>query len=199
MSTTPDATDHPVILLGGGIGAGKSRVASVFAERGFEVIEADKVGHDVLRSNADAIAAVAAVWPETVGDGEVDRAVLARIVFADPDALATLESITHPVIGEILLERIEAAVKPVLIEVPLMKVLAQGPYLRVAVVADGQTRENRAVARGTERDDVRRRMGHQPSDAEWTTWAERSIDNSQIWEHTEVDVHALINEVLGNG
>ena len=194
-----DAMDYPVILLGGGIGAGKSRVASAFQERGFEVIEADKVGHAVLRTNSNAVAAVADAWPETVDDGVVDRAALARIVFADPDALATLEAITHPVISQTLMERIEAASGPVLIEVPLMKVLAQGPYLRVAVVADAQTREDRAVARGSQRDDVRRRMGHQPSDAEWTAWADRSIDNSQEWDHTEVRVHALIDEVLDNG
>jgi dephospho-CoA kinase len=191
--------DHPVILLGGGIGAGKSRVASVFAQRGFEVIEADKVGHDVLRTNTDAVAAVAAAWPETVDDGEVDRAALARIVFAEPHALATLESITHPVISELLLERIETATEPVLIEVPLMKVLTEGLHMRLAVVADSQTREDRAVVRGSDRDDVRRRMDHQPSDAEWIAWADRSIDNSQEWDHTEMGVHALIDEVLGNG
>jgi dephospho-CoA kinase len=199
MSTTADAMDHPVILLGGGIGAGKSRVASVFAQRGFEVIEADKVGHDVLRTNTDAVAAVAAAWPETVDDGEVDRAALARIVFAEPDALATLESITHPVIGKMLLDRIETATEPVLIEVPLMNVLTQRSYMRVTIVADVQTREDRAVARGSDRDDVRRRMDNQPSDAEWTAWADRSIDNSQEWDHTEIGVHALIDEVLGNG
>jgi dephospho-CoA kinase len=191
--------DHPVILLGGGIGAGKSRVASVFLQRGFEVIEADKVGHDVLRTNTDAVAAVAAAWPETVDDGEVDRAALARIVFAEPHALATLESITHPVISELLLERIETATEPVLIEVPLMKVLTEGLHMRLAVVADSQTREDRAVVRGSDRDDVRRRMDHQPSDAEWIAWADRSIDNSQEWDHTEMGVHALIDEVLGNG
>lgn len=191
--------DHSVILLGGGIGAGKSRVASVFAQRGFEVIEADKVGHDVLRTNTDAVAAVAAAWPETVDGGEVDRAALARIVFAEPDALATLESITHPVISELLLERIETATEPVLIEVPLMKVLTEGLHMRLAVVADSQTREDRAVVRGSDRDDVRRRMDHQPSDAEWIAWADRSIDNSQEWDHTEMGVHALIDEVLGNG
>jgi dephospho-CoA kinase len=199
MSTTTDAMDHPVILLGGGIGAGKSRVALVFAQRGFEVIEADKVGHDVLRTNTNAIAAIEAAWPETVDDGVVNRAALARIVFADPDALATLEAITHPVISETLLEHIETGTDPVLIEVPLMNVLAQAPYLRAAVVADARTREDRAVARGSERDDVRRRMGHQPSDAEWAAWADRSIDNSQEWDRTEVRVHALIDEVLGNG
>jgi hypothetical protein len=42
-------------------------------------------------------------------------------------------------------------------------------------------------------------MDHQPSDVEWTAWADRSIENSQEWDHTEIGVHALIDEVLGNG
>ncbi|MEN8240022.1 MAG: dephospho-CoA kinase, partial [Actinomycetota bacterium] len=199
MTTTSDGVQHPVLLLGGGIGAGKSRVAAVFAERGFEVIEADTVGHDVLEHDAGAIAAVRAAWPDAVQGGVVDRTTLARIVFADPDALAKLESITHPAIGDTLHQRIEAATAPVVVEVPVMKVLAQEPYVRVAVVADAHVREDRAVVRGASRDDVRRRMRHQPVDTLWVAWADRVIDNSGDWDMTAVAVHALIDEVLGDG
>lgn len=199
MITPPDAAEHPVLILGGGIGAGKSRVASVFAERGFEVVEADTVGHGVLEHNVDAIAAVASLWPDTVEGGVVDRAALARIVFADPAALAKLEAITHPVIGETLQRRIEAATVPVVVEIPLMKVLAQGPYLRVAVVADVGIREDRAVARGADRDDVRARMRHQETDEQWVVWADRVIDNSRDWDRTVTATHTLIDEVLTDG
>jgi dephospho-CoA kinase len=199
MTTTSDASRNPVLLLGGGIGAGKSRVASVFAQRGFEVLEADKVGHDVLEHNVGAIAAVAAIWPDAVEGGVVDRAALAGIVFADPGALEKLESITHPVIAETLHRRIEAATGPVVVEIPLMKVLAQGPYLRVAVLADMNIREDRAVARGADRDDVRRRMSHQPVDVQWVAWADRVIENSRDWDTTAQTIHALIDEVLNHG
>ena len=196
---TPDPVRKHVLLLGGGIGAGKSRVAEVFAERGFDVIEADKVGHRVLEEDTAAISAVAAHWPSTVVGGVVDRAALAQIVFADPVALASLESITHPAIGDALRRGIEAASGPVVVEIPVMKVLSRGPYLRVAVVADEITRELRAVARGTDRGDVRRRMSHQPSDEEWIAWADHVIDNSHSWDATATSVHSLIDEVLGNG
>ena len=192
MTTTPDADQHPVLLLGGGIGAGKSRVGSEFAKRGFEVIEADKVGHDVLEHNVDAITSVADVWPEAVEDGVVDRRILARIVFSDSHALATLESITHPLIGEELVGRIELATSPVVVEVPVMKVLSQGPYLRIAVVADEGVREDRAVARGASRNDVRRRMSHQQSDEQWAGWADRVIENSGDWDTTVEMVDKLI-------
>lgn len=171
----------------------------MFAVRGFVVIEADKVGHEVLDQNVAAIAAVEAAWPGVVSGGVVDRAALGRIVFDDPDDLERLESITHPVIGEMLLRRLEAADGPVVVEVPLVKILAQGPYLRVAVVADAGLREDRAVARGASRDDVRRRMSHQLSDAQWVAWADHVIDNSQSWDTTVDAVHSLIDEVLDNG
>jgi len=199
MTTTSDPSQFPVLLLGGGIGAGKSRVAGEFSRRGFEVIEADTVGHDVLNSDTGAIAAVAVAWPDAVVDGVVDRTILARIVFSDADALAKLESITHPVIGQVLLRRIGDATGPVVVEIPLMKVLSKGPYLRVAVVADVQIREDRAVGRGASREDVRNRMSHQQSDAQWADWADRVIENSGDWDATAQSVGALIDEVLGNG
>jgi dephospho-CoA kinase len=199
MIATSNGGQYPVILLGGGIGAGKSRIASLFGEVGFEVIEADKVGHAVLEHDLGAIAAVAALWPDTVNGGVVDRAALAQIVFGDSDALAKLESITHPVIGGLLLDRIVGAAGPVVVEVPLIRVLAQEPYIRVAVVADAHIREDRAVERGGNRDDVRRRMSHQESDPQWIAWADRVIENSRDWAVTAVSVNALIDEVLNNG
>jgi len=186
------------VLLGGGIGAGKSRVASVFADRGFTVVAADEVGHAVLRDDRAAIAAVADLWPEAVSDGAVDRATLAGIVFADRAALMQLEAITHPAIVARLREEIAAADAPVVVEIPVMKVLAKEPYLRVAVIADAQMREDRAVARGSNRDDVRRRMRLQPSDVQWIVWADRVIDNSGDWDETASIVHDMISEVLAD-
>jgi dephospho-CoA kinase len=199
MTATPDTNRHPVLLVGGGIGAGKSRVGSVFQDRGFEVIEADKVGHGVLEHDVAAIEAVGALWPSVVTDGVVDRAALAAIVFADAAALAELESITHPAIADTLRRRIESAQTPVVVEIPLMRVLAGEPYVRVAVVADPATREDRAVARGASREDTRRRMSHQQSDAQWAEWADHIIDNSGEWDATAAAVHSLIDTVLRNG
>ena len=199
MTTTLDEITHPVVLLGGGIGAGKSRVAAVFADNGFEMIEADKVGHGVLEHNVGVIAAVAALWPNSVHGGVVDRGALAAIVFSDPVELAKLESITHPAIREELERRIGDATGPVVLEIPLMKVLAQGPYVRIAVIANEITREMRAVERGARRDDVRKRMAHQPTDEEWSAWADRVIDNSGSWDVTVGATAGVIDEVLGDG
>jgi dephospho-CoA kinase len=199
MTTTSDVSGDTVLLLGGGIGAGKSRVASLFADAGCTIIEADAVGRSVLERGTGAVDDVAELWPEVVADGVVDRAALARIVFADAEELARLEAITHPEIGRLINEGIEAANGPVVVEIPVMAILSESPYVRVAVIADASVREDRAVARGGDRADVRRRMSHQPSDAQWVAWADSVIDNSGAWSHTSSAVAALITEVLGNG
>jgi dephospho-CoA kinase len=93
----------PVLGLIGGIGAGKSRVAALLAERGALVLDADAVGHALLeqRPARDQVIArfgPAIVAPRGDGTGEpaIDRRALGAIVFADPSALRSLENILHP-------------------------------------------------------------------------------------------------------
>ncbi len=86
-----------VLGLTGGIGAGKSTVARMFAARGVPVVDADALARDVVAPGQPAHAEIAAAWPQAVAaNGAVDRKRLADIVFADPVALARLEAITHP-------------------------------------------------------------------------------------------------------
>ncbi len=95
----------------GPIGCGKSQVVRWLAELGVAVVDADAISrsvtspghpaHDVIvrRFGADVMAP----------DGTLDRAALARIVFADPAALRELESIVHPAVRPRILEAIDAA------------------------------------------------------------------------------------------
>ena len=90
----------PVVGLVGGVGSGKTAVAEVFADLGAGVIDADRMAHEVL-AEPDVRDAVARRWgPRVCGpDGRIDRARLARVVFADPDdgaPLKELEAILHP-------------------------------------------------------------------------------------------------------
>ncbi|MFQ5860647.1 MAG: dephospho-CoA kinase [Dehalococcoidia bacterium] len=87
-----------VIGLTGGIGTGKSEVARILEQLGATVINADLLGHRVYEPYTDAWQeVVAAFGPQVLQpDGVVDRKRLAEVVFADPDALARLNAITHP-------------------------------------------------------------------------------------------------------
>jgi dephospho-CoA kinase len=86
-----------VIGLTGGIGSGKSTVAQILGELGAEVIDADKVGHAIYLPDTPAWREiVAAFGPQVLAaDRTIDRSKLGPIVFADPQALQTLNRITH--------------------------------------------------------------------------------------------------------
>ena len=101
--------NKPVIGLVGGVGAGKSTVAARLAELGCAVIDADGIGHEVLATDP-VRQAVRARWPDLplTADGQIDRRSLGRIVFADPKALADLNAIMHPAMGEEIARRIAA-------------------------------------------------------------------------------------------
>jgi dephospho-CoA kinase len=88
------------VAITGGIGAGKSEALAAFARHGAEVISSDEIVHRLL-ANDDAVrdAIQARLGDEALGDdGRPDRAAMARIVFADRDALAWLEALLHPLV-----------------------------------------------------------------------------------------------------
>jgi dephospho-CoA kinase len=84
--------------LTGGIACGKSTVGRILAEWGVPVLDLDAVAREVVGPGEPALAAIAARWPGVVIDGVLDRAALGAIVFADAEARAALEAITHPAI-----------------------------------------------------------------------------------------------------
>jgi dephospho-CoA kinase len=90
----------PFTLFGltGGIACGKSTVARFLRERGLPVIDADSVARDVVAPGTQTLVEITRAFGVEVlsDDGSVDRAKLASIVFANPDARRQLESITHP-------------------------------------------------------------------------------------------------------
>lgn len=104
------ATELRTVRIGitGPIGCGKSTVARWLGERpGVVVIDADRVARDVLEPGEPAFAAlVSRFGADLLHDGELDRAALGRLVFADPAALRDLEAIVHPAVRP----RIHAAV-----------------------------------------------------------------------------------------
>src|SRR5579863_6650254 len=100
-----------LVGLTGGIGSGKTTVAAGLAARGAAVIDADEISRGVLEPEGAAYQAVVDRFgPEVVGGGgRIDRPALAALVFGDPDALADLNGLTHPVIGRVMAERMTEA------------------------------------------------------------------------------------------
>src|SRR3990172_10531367 len=98
-----------VIGLTGGIASGKSTVSAILAEKGAAVIDADKLGHEVLRSDAEAREQIVQAYGTRLlgQDGQISRQKLGEIVFNDPQALQTLNSIMHPRIYRLVEQQLD--------------------------------------------------------------------------------------------
>ncbi len=86
--------------LTGSIGMGKSTVAAMFADEDVPVFDADAVVHRLQGPAGRLVAAIAAAFPETTGEGGVDRTALAEAVLGNDAAMRRLEAIVHPAVGE---------------------------------------------------------------------------------------------------
>jgi dephospho-CoA kinase len=98
----------PVIGLTGGIGAGKSTVTQMLEALGAAVIDADKVGHQIYLPDLPAWREIVDTFgPEVLNaDRTINRQALGKLVFADPEALRTLNRIVHPKIFDRMRELI---------------------------------------------------------------------------------------------
>jgi dephospho-CoA kinase len=97
--------------LTGGIASGKSTVASFFASLGVPIVDADLIAREVVRPGSPLLAGIAERFGAGVltADGNLDRTALRTRVFADPQARADLESLTHPAILQQLEQRADAS------------------------------------------------------------------------------------------
>jgi dephospho-CoA kinase len=106
------ATRPTAVAITGGIGAGKSAALEAFRRHGAATVSSDEIVHHLLATDDDVRdALVERLGSQILGaDGRPDRAAIARIVFRDPDALAFLEGLLHPLVSrEYLLWREQLA------------------------------------------------------------------------------------------
>jgi len=111
------------IGLTGGIGSGKTSVADIFSELGVPVIDTDVIARQLTALDGAALPAIRAVWGESVirPDGELDRGVLRRRIFADPEERRRLESILHPLIRRQVVSALAELDAPyVVVVIPLL-------------------------------------------------------------------------------
>jgi len=112
-----------MIGLTGGIGCGKSTAARFFAEAGWRRIDTDELVRNDVLTQPEIVAALAGRFGPQVltAAGQVDRAEVGKIVFADEEALRWLEAQVHPRVEALLRERLaEAPTEDHVVEVPLL-------------------------------------------------------------------------------
>ncbi|MET7885332.1 dephospho-CoA kinase [Streptomyces avermitilis] len=178
--------------LTGGIGAGKSEVSRLLVEHGAVLIDADRIAREVVAPGTPGLAAVVEAFGTDVlaPDGSLDRPKLGSIVFTDPDELAVLNSIVHPLVGARSreLETAAAADAVVIDDVPLLAENGLAPLYDLVVVVDArpETQLDRLVRlRGMTEQDARARMAAQATREKRLAIADVVIDNDVPLEELE--------------
>jgi len=196
-----------VIGILGGVASGKSLVADQFRRLGAEVLNADRVAHEVLRES-EVINALRERWGGGVmdNDGQINRAAVAKIVFAappdGPEQLAFLEQITHPRIGLRLRRQIQELsqreVEVVVLDAPVMLKAGWNQFCdRILFVETEQNfRRERARERGWSDEAFAAREAAQESLEKKRDISDYVIDNSGTRQETLVQVEEFWNSIL---
>ena len=178
--------------LTGGIGAGKSEVSRLLVACGAVLIDADRIAREVVEPGTPGLAAVVEAFGQEVlaADGSLDRPRLGSIVFADPDRLAVLNSIVHPLVGARSRELEQAAAEDAVVvhDVPLLAENGLAPLYDVVIVVDAspETQLDRLVRlRGMTEQDARARMVAQATREQRREIADVVIDNDVPLEELE--------------
>ncbi|MBO0868212.1 MAG: dephospho-CoA kinase [Micromonosporaceae bacterium] len=195
-----------MVGLTGGIGAGKSAVASRLAEHGAIVIDADTLAREVVAPGTEGLAEVVAAFGPGVlaPDGGLDRAALGRLVFADEGARHRLERIIHPRVRARTAELAAAAPSDAVVvnDVPLLVEagLAGGFDLVVVVLAAEATRVARLVReRGMSAQEARSRIAAQATDDQRRAVADVVLTNDGTLEQLHRQVDEVWRDRLARG
>ena len=177
-----------VIGLTGGIGTGKSEAATHLVSLGAQLIDADVVGHEAYRPHAEAWRQVVEAFGEGIlgPENEIDRRALGAIVFSDPDQLARLNGIMHPLMAGMVQEKIdahrEAGAEAVVVEAALLFEAGWNSLVQEVWVTDSSVEvviERLAQRNGMNEEEARRRISSQMSREERLERADLVIDNSK--------------------
>ncbi|GHA82354.1 dephospho-CoA kinase [Streptomyces termitum] len=188
--------------LTGGIGAGKSEVSRLLVSYGAVLIDADRIAREVVEPGTPGLAAIVAAFGEDVltPDGTLDRPRLGSVVFADPERLAALNAIVHPLVGARSAE-LEGAAGPgdvVIHDVPLLTENGLAPLYDLVVVVDAspETQLDRLVGlRGMTEDEAKARMAVQATRAARLEIADLVIDNDGPLDALEPQVRKVWEEL----
>ncbi len=185
------------------MGAGKSTVARMLVERGAVLVDSDAIAREVVEPGTEGLAALVEAFGSDIlaQDGSLDRPALAAKAFASDEARATLNSITHPLVGRRTVELIAAAPADSIVvqDVPLLVENGLGAmmHLVLVVMADVETRVRRlGEFRGIARDDALARIRAQATDEQRRAMADVLLDNDGAPEDLEPQVRALWEERL---
>jgi len=188
-----------IIGLTGPMASGKSRTAAFFRAQGIPVFDADAEVHKMYGKDGEAVAAIAAIFPQAVAEGEVRRDLLSPIIVADPAALTSLEAIIHPLLRRREREFLDTERRRgsplVVLDLPLLFEMGRADHVDVivATTAPEAILRQRALERpGMSEDKYARLLAAQLPTAEKLARAHYVIDTSRGLAYAEGQVAAII-------
>jgi dephospho-CoA kinase len=191
-----------LVGLTGGIASGKSYVASVLGELGASSVDADQVAREVVVPGSTGLEQVVAAFGDEILllNGELDRAKLGSVVFANSDKRIELENILHPLIKVRTTQLLsEQTSKVVVYAVPLLvEAKVDYPFDAIITVEAGvENQVSRLMAsRRLAEADARARIGAQANSADRVAKANFVIDSSGSKEQTKQQVVEVWNQLL---
>jgi dephospho-CoA kinase len=188
-----------LVALTGGIASGKSTVAAILEKLGARVIDSDLVAREVVAEGSEGAEEIARVFGEELfSEGQLNRAKLAEIVFADEQKRLKLENILHPLIHTRSTYLFEKAEGVVIYQIPLL-VESNHDYqfdYVVTVEASEQTRIKRLVeTREMTESEAISRLSSQTSREAREEIANQVIDSDCTLVELELAVNKLWNEL----
>jgi dephospho-CoA kinase len=193
--------------LTGGIASGKSTVAGMLRDLGFDVIDADSLARELMEPGQTVYEEVVHEFGRGVIDprsstGQIDRRKLAALVFADRAKLDRLNAIVHPRVQETILRQFEewaceGDVSVAFVEAALLVEAGYQKYLDGLVVTwcKPEQQLERLRARGLGEEEARNRMAAQLPVADKLKLATEKIDCSGSLEDTRRRVEALATKL----
>jgi len=195
----------PVIGLAGGIGSGKSFVASILERNGCAIIDSDQLARDAM-SDPEVVAAVRELFGEQVlsADGSVDRKAVAARAFQEPKLLTELEAVIHPKVHTRRHElrqiaQADPTVTAIVEDCPLLfeKQLDSECDRTIFIAASLGTRRQRVAAnRGWSDADLAAREKNQLELDIKAQRADYVVNNDGDAAHCEQQVHRVLSRIL---
>ncbi len=173
-----------IVALTGGIGSGKSTVGELFQQLGAVVVDSDQLAREVVERGSSGFEQIVTLFgDEILKNGEINRSLLAEIIFKDPAKRKNLEQITHPLIRKAFADIVAKSGDQMIVinQIPL---LVESKYEYnfdhvIAVSTSEDKRIARLLAKGYTQEQIQNRMKSQVSDVDREKIADSIIQNNE--------------------
>jgi len=192
-----------IVGLTGGIGSGKSAAANFFQNEGITVIDADELSREVIEQDTPGFEKIVDCFGSAIidSDGSINRAFLRQEVFDDEKKKKLLESIIHPLVRDLMIEKIAASQSPYsIIMVPLIfETNSMNNYNRILVIdCDPIVQLERAMLRDkNSKIQIQKIIDSQCSREERISIANDIIPNNDSLENLKIRSIAMHKFYLG--